>query len=450
MTAPVHNTIPMAETVAWLHGVRLADHPVVLDKARLVLLDTLACSVAGMAEPEVRALARGLAGGARGDVQWPAGEEANAAAAAFVAATAACWHEACEGLARAHGRPGLHAIPVAVSLGLAQGDSLGAVLEAIVHGYEIGGRAGEAMRIRKGLHVDGTWGLLASVAAAARMKRFDAAHTLAALSTAACQMPTSLYAPIAAGRTARNTYVSHAVSLAIQLVEAVAAGITAPDGVFEQAARNLGAGDAVAGWPWAPPGEYVILEGYLKPFAAVRHVHYAAACALARFRAHGGATERVTGVDLHTYAEALTYCGNRAAATPIQAQFSLTHGTAFALRHGSLGPEAYARGVFEDPEHRRLEALIAVRADGAIKGRGARLVVQTAAGSESYAVTSVPGDPDQPLTAADVRAKALAYMTPALGPAAAAALIEHILSAPADGPILPAMTAPSLRRAAQR
>ncbi|CAN0440759.1 unnamed protein product [Laminaria digitata] len=31
---------------------------------------------------------------------------------------AACWDEACEGLALAHGRPGLHAVPAAVALAL--------------------------------------------------------------------------------------------------------------------------------------------------------------------------------------------------------------------------------------------------------------------------------------------------------------------------------------------
>ncbi|MBL8629295.1 MAG: MmgE/PrpD family protein [Rhodospirillaceae bacterium] len=428
------NSLPFAETVAWLQGVDLADHAAVEDKARLLLLDTIACAVAGMVEPELKALGQGLQKTASGSVQWPAGPALVPASAAFLSAVSACWHEACEGLARAHGRPGLHAIPVAVSLGLANGATLRDVLEAIVYGYEIGGRAGEAMRIRGGLHVDGTWGVFAAVAAAARLQKCDAATTIQALAIAACQITTSLYAPITAGRTARNTYVGHAASWALHAVESAAAGITAPDTVFEQAAQALGEGAKATSWPWADAGEFLILQSYLKPFAAVRHVHYSAACALQRFAAKADATVDITAITLHTYPEALTYCGNRNARTAIQAQFSLTHGTVFALRNGSLGPEAYAPSVFQDPEHARLEKLISLVPDHSIANRGARLSVVTRSGTEEYAVSSVLGDPDLPLSQADVATKAKAYMSSVIDAAQAQGIIDYVLNGKLDAP----------------
>lgn len=431
---PERHSLPFAETVAWLQSLRLADCADVEQKARLLLLDTLACAVAGLAEPELAALGRGLQKTAPGNVQWPAGAALTPASAAFVASVAACWHEACEGLARAHGRPGLHAIPVAVSLALAGQATLRDVLEAIVWGYEIGGRAGEAMRIRAGLHVDGTWGVFAAVAAAARLQKHNAATTLQALTIAACQISTSLYAPIAAGRTARNTYVGHAGLWAIHAVEAAAAGITAPEAAFEQAAQALGHANAATSWPWADAGEFLILQSYLKPFAAVRHVHYAAACALQRFKAKAGATTDITAITLHTYPEALTYCGNRNAKTAIQAQFSLTHGTAFMLRYGSLGPEAYAASVFGDTEHARLEQLINVAADHSIAHRGARLSVVTRSGTEEYAAYSVLGDPDLPLSQQDVAAKAQAYMSRVIDPGLAQGIIDYVLTAKLDAP----------------
>jgi 2-methylcitrate dehydratase PrpD len=135
---------------------------------------------------------------------------------------------------------------------------------------------------------------------------------------------------------------------------------------------------------------------------------------------------------LRTYAEALTYCGNRHPQTPIQAQFSLSHGTAFALRTGTLGPEAYADDVFRHPEQQRLERMIELVADATMTGRGARLEIKTGAGVENYAVTSVPGDPDQPLSRKDVIAKAETYMTPSLGATAAKAIIAAVMDAPFD------------------
>lgn len=431
---PVRNAMPFAETVAWLQEFSITRDPDVEAKARLLLLDTVACAVAGMGEPELKALSRGLAVSSGGTAQWPGAQALTPASAAFLAATAACWHEACEGLARAHGRPGLHAIPVAVSLGLSLGASLGQVLDAVVYGYEIGGRAGEAMRIRPGLHVDGTWGILASAAAAARIRKFEASAIMQTLAMAACQIPVSLYAPISAGRTARNTYVGHAASIAIYLADAVAAGVSAPEDIFDQAGRGLGNGDMTTVWPWAEPGEYLILQGYLKPFAAVRHVHYAAACALQCFARYKGDTKTIKEIRLQTYPEALTYCANRAAATPIQAQFSLTHGVAFALRHGSLGPEAYAPQIFSDAEHKRLEAMITLHADPAISHRGARLIVVTDQSAESYAVDSVPGDPGQPLSAEDTIAKAKAYISSVLSADAAQSIVAQIMTAPLDAP----------------
>jgi 2-methylcitrate dehydratase PrpD len=432
--------IDIRGTLRWLAAADLRREADVMAKARLVLLDTIACVVAGLRESEPAALAQLRAITAPGSAAWPGGPAMAPAPAAFVGAVAACWHEACEGLARAHGRPGLHAVPVAYALGRARRAPLGEILEAIVWGYEIGGRAGEAMRIRAGLHVDGTWGLLAAVAAASRMMGLDPDRTHEALAMAACQIPASLYAPVAAGATARNTYAGHAALLAIPLAEAAAAGITAPDRAFDLAARAL-AGEALSGEPtlrpWAPPGEFLILAGYLKPFAAVRHVHYGAACAMARHAARGGETATIRGLTLRTYPEALIYCGNRAPTTPIQAQFSLTHGTAFALRTGGLGPEAYAAAAFADPERRRLEDLVVLEADAAMTGRGAQLTVSDANGEETYTVASVPGDPDQPLSPDAVRAKAMAYMAPSLGMAGAAEVADAILDGNLAQPLGP-------------
>ncbi len=45
--------------------------------------------------------------------------------AAYVAGLVACWDEACEGLPRAHGCPGLHAFGPVLALGLGRGASLG-------------------------------------------------------------------------------------------------------------------------------------------------------------------------------------------------------------------------------------------------------------------------------------------------------------------------------------
>lgn len=425
----------VGETLAWLGAFDLSRRPDVEGKARLLLLDTIACAAAGFAVPEIAGLIELLAREEPGAVRWPGMARAlSPSAAAYVGAMAACWHEACEGLARAHGRPGLHAIAPALCLALAEGAPLERLLDAIVWGYELAGRFGEAMRIRPGMHVDGCWGALGSAAAAARIRGGGAGEVRNAMALAACQIPTSLYLPVKEGSNARNTYAGHAAAMAIFYSATARCGGDAPAGAFREAARFIVGDAARAQWPWAPTGEFLILQAYLKPFAAVRHVHYPVQCAL-EWRQLGIDPQRITGVVIDTYQEALTYCGNRAPRAPIQAQFSLSYGTAYALSHGDLGPDAYTVQSLCDPSQQRLEAVIRLRADPNLTARGARLTV--CIGNESWTgcVHSVAGDPDRPFTRAEGIEKANRFLAPVTGTAQASAIIRAILDGDRAKPI---------------
>jgi 2-methylcitrate dehydratase PrpD len=272
----------LATTVRWLAGV--ASLPADVEaKARLLLLDTLGCLIAGLRHPEVRQLGRALQPAFPGDVAWSGSEIAlGPAGAAALGGAAACWDEACEGNASAHGRPGLPVVPALLALVRQRDTSLGDLLLALATGYEIGTRAGQAWRITPGLHVDGSWHSLGVAAAVARMiAGADAIQP--AIETAACQIPASLYLPVTVGSVVRNTYVSHAALLGILAAAAAEAGLDAPPGALEEGrCRVLGATQAAQ---VTPPGEWTIRDGYLKPFAAVRHTHYGVEAAL-RLRRH--------------------------------------------------------------------------------------------------------------------------------------------------------------------
>ena len=423
-------TFRVGSLLEWLDGVQLSETPQVEEKARLLLVDTLACAVSGLGKPEPAALAAELARIAPGPVPLPGTKQSLAASeAAFVLALAACWDEACEGLARAHGRPGLHAVASAAALGSALKSTLGEVLRAIVVGYEIGGRFGEALRIRRGMHVDGGWGSLAGTAAACRLLNADIGTTQQALAIAACQMPCSLYLPVAEGCTARNTYAAHAAAMGIIYAKSAIAGISAPPGAFDAAgALNFDAEQTDASSMGAT-GDFYIIEGYLKPYAAVRHVHYGVACAELWRRDNPGADPgEIDAIELQTYQEAVTYCGNRSPRTPIQAQFSLTYGLAYALRTGKLTPDAYLPEALEDAEQLELERKITVTVNPDIPDRGAVLRVRAGKHSHSYRVASVTGDIDRPMSTGQVVAKAREYMTPVIGAEKSRQIIDAILN----------------------
>lgn len=417
------------EILRWLFA-RETPGPVAA-KARLLMLDTAGCMVAGGAAPPVAALARGLAALEGAGVRLPGMDfPLSPLSAAAVGAIAACWDEACEGHSAAHGRPGVPMIAAALALGSVRGATLGALVDAIATGYEVGTRMGAALRIRPGMHVDPGWPALGVAAGIARLLGADASQARAAMEIAAAQLPFGLYLPIAQGADARNTYLGHAAWLGSYAALAACAGMTAPrEALAEYAALALSL-DAPR---WMPPGDDCILGAYVKPFAAVRHVHYGAQAAL-DLRPTIADTRAIERIALSVYGEAITYCGNRDPQTPIQAQFSLSFGVAAALRLGGLGPEAYRAPHFADPELRRLERLVTIERDDArtVAGtRGATLVVEAGGRRFERSVDSVKGDPEFPMTAAETRAKFMRYAA-ALGARRAAGLADALLEAPAD------------------
>ena len=306
-----------------------------------------------------------------------------------------------------------------------------ALLRRVLAG--LGDDMARALRIKPGMHVDGNWPAFGCAVAASRALGLTDKQAASAVSFAACQVPMSLYLPVRQGSTARNAYLGHAAVLGIQGALAAQAGIDAPtlESVSEYA--RVGLGKEVG--PWVGPGRFEILEAYLKPFAAVRHVHYGAAAALALRERIG--TARIEQIRLSVYEEATVYCANRAPATAIQAQFSLTFGLAAALRFGSIDHETYRPAQFNDPELRRLESLVEVAVDPdltARQTRGATLRVLVNGQWLEATVATILGDAALPLTDAQVIEKFISYAQGTVGVDAAHRIANDLLYGDLDVP----------------
>ena len=377
--------------------------------ARLILLDTIGCMLAARTAPEVRAFEQNASSIESGPFTFPGGRRLSLAAATQVGAMAATWDEACEGHAYAHGRPGVATVAALLPLAVTGERGLDALTNALALGYEVGARAGGWLRIRPGMHVDGNWPGLGVAAAVARLMGQDAGGIARAIDIAACQLPLSLYLPVSAGKTARNTYLAHSALLGLMAAQAAQAGIDAPDQALQVYADAY---SAATPDPLPAAQEELILDAYIKPHAAVRHVHYGAEMARSAREELQGDTSAITRIVLTTYREATVYCGNRAPATPIQAQFSLAFGIAAMLRFGVLDAGVYRGERFIDPELRRLEALVEVGIDPAFEAsgkRGGSLLVSAGYRDIERDVRSIPGDPSMPLSAEEVAAKFMRY-----------------------------------------
>ncbi|MBS0452251.1 MAG: MmgE/PrpD family protein [Proteobacteria bacterium] len=406
-------------------------------QARRLLVDTVGCALAGRHADEVRGLEAALAACEPGEFRLPQGPSMGVQAAAQVLAMAATWDEACEGQALAHGRPGVPLVAALLPLALRRGSTLGEFVDAFVLGYEVGARCGAWLRIRPGMHVDANWPALGVAAGVARLLGLAPAGIDQAIDIAACQLATSLYLPVREGRTARNTYLGHSASLGLQAAFASAAGIDAPAGALAHYAQQHAAptGQAL-------PGAQVALLGdaYIKPFAAVRHVHYGATAArLLRAQLGGNDTTQIRRIVLKVYEEAIVYCGNRAPRTPIQAQFSLSFGIAAMLRFGDVDPSVYAAPRFDDAELRRLESLVELETDAGLterKLRGATLSITLGDRVVAETVGTIAGDAANPLDRDALVAKFMHYASGMATHGVAAPDAAHycngVLDAPAD------------------
>ena len=403
-------TCALANTTSWLASIDELP-PEVNAKARLLLLDTVGCLIAGLSHHEVAQFGTALRVAFPGEMSWLTSDVAlGPAGLAALGSTAVCWDEACDGHSGAHGRPALPVIPALLSLGAANKADLGDVVLALVTGYEIAARAGELWRIPSGWHVDGSWHSLGVAAAVARLTRGTDAM-LPAIQAAACQIPASLYWPITHGSVVRNTYPAHAALLGMMASAAATAGFEMPEGTFAEARRRvLRAADAGHA---TPPGHWMILDGYIKPFAGVRHSHYGVAVALRLREQHAIAPGEIESIRIAVYAEAAQYCNNRAPRTAIQAQFSMSFAIAAALVLGDLGPPAYQR--IDDPVIQALEQRVVVEVDPQRTRRGARVTLTVAGRDLTESVDDIAGDPSLPMTQDQVIAKFHRYVDPIIG-----------------------------------
>jgi 2-methylcitrate dehydratase PrpD len=416
------STATLSHAATWL--AQLNALPVEVEaKARLLLLDTFGCLLAGLRHPKVRQFGKVLQLAFPGDTAWPASDiKLGAAGIAALGAAAACWDEACEGNSSAHGRPGLPVVPSLLALSATQDISLGDLLVALVTGYEIGARAGELWRIPPGWHVDGSWHSLSVAAAVARLTS-GPRGIQPAMEAAACQIPASLYLPIATGSVLRNTYPAHAVLLGMLSAAAATAGFEMPHDAFEEGRRRVLRATSPASA--TPSGQWTILAGYLKPFAGVRHTHYGVEAALHLRKHREFSLERIKVIRLQTYEEAVQYCGNRAPWTAIQAQFSLSYAIAAALVLGDLGPNAY--DDIDDPIIKRLEQSVVVEVEQGRLRRGAGLTIDIGGKSLTERVEVVAGDPAMPMTKDQVVGKFRRYVEPMLGKEDVGSLVRFFL-----------------------
>jgi 2-methylcitrate dehydratase PrpD len=336
--------------------------------------------------------------------------------------------------------PGAPTIAAVLALCEHVGGSGPDLLRAVTVGYEVGNRIAAAVNPAhyRFWHTTGTVGVLGAAGAAAELLRLDAEKFTHALATATT-MAAGLQQAFRSDAMSKPLHSGHAAEAGLLAAMLAARGFTGAPDVLEGKA-GFGAAMAQApDWGRATAGlgtdEPTVNQVTVKNHSCCGHT-FAALDAAVQLR-DGVDVENVDRVDVATYGTAIEVAGNPDPRSEFEAKFSIAFTVASALIDGPVRLRAFTPDRLHDPVVRALAAKVRLHVDptmdAAFPGRrAARVTVVSSIGGQVRAVerSTRKGDPDDPLTDAELAAKFAEYATPTLGPDATAALAGALWQLP--------------------
>lgn len=332
------------------------------------------------------------------------------------------------------GTPTISAALAAAELAGADGDRL---LAGVVAGYEVSNRIAMAVNPRHYdyWHTTATVGCFGAAAAASVILDLDAGQTAHALGTAAT-MAAGLQQAFRADAMSKPLHSGRAAEAGVLAARLAKAGVTGALDALE-GARGFGAAMSGPDIDWTAAtatlgDDWTITRVTFKNHAACGHVHAAVDAVAAIAAEHGIAVDDIARIEAASYAKSLEICGNADPVTAFEAKFSLPYCVAAVLVRGSVRRAAFEDDALADPAIRTLAAKVVHTIDPGCesafpRARSARAAIVTTDGRrfEHFAPTR-KGDPDNPLTDAELDAKFHELTDPILGEDAAAGLLARL------------------------
>ena len=423
---------------AWAEDYRKAPvAPEVLHHAKRAVIDWYAALLPGAIIAPAISLEKALSEELdRGNARLALGRQATVRAAALINGTAAHTVEVDDIFRDGIYHPGAPTIPAALALAQANGASGEQFLRAVIVGYEISTRIGVTMGRAhyKYWHNTGTIGVFGACAASAELlgldrKRF--ANALATVTTFAAGLQQSfrmdsMSKPLHAGRAAEA-----GVTAALAAREGVTGSLDVIDGA-------AGFGVAMADGPdwekcFASLGKTFNICGMtFKNHTCCGHTFAAIDGALALQQRMKIAAREIERIRVGSYRAAKEVSGYESPQTPAEARFSLKYVVATALTHGSVRLAAFEPDRMNDAATRALMERIDVAIDPELdaafpKQRAARVAIDARDGrKEVHLQPTRIGDPDAPLSDAQLDAKYLELAVPVIGEGGAKALLRRL------------------------
>ena len=399
-----------AELVAFVHDLDPDALPAAtLQHAARCVLDLIGVAIAGAQTPMAAISVRFA------HEQFAPGNTTVIGSVKPMSATGATWVNGAyasaldmdDGHRMAMGHPGASVIPAALAIAEQTGARGKEFLAALVAGYEVAVRA-SAARVpwyKDKMYSTGIWGVFGATAAAGKLLGFDETTLQSALGTAGSY---GSFPP--GGLQANHAMVKEAI--AWSGMTGVSAALLARDsfvgpadfldysGRWDTSALVAGLGD---------PSQYAILATYFKPYAVCRWAHAAVDGVLELKHRHDLRIEDIESIQVETFWE-VTRLANCEPSNTIAAQFSIQFALAVALLHDRIGPAEVSDAHIRDPAILGLARKVQVSVDDAIDREFpaktvARMTIRTRRGDYSTTVEYPRGNPENPLSDAELESK---------------------------------------------
>lgn len=410
------------DLAAFAAQLRFEDIPrEVVEHMQYCVLDSIGCCLFGVTLPwtrHVQALVQ-AEGGAPAASIFGGGGKTSVSQAVLVNGTAGHAFELDDIHKESIIHPGSLATPVALAFAEAAGGARGReVLTALVAGYEVGARVGNAATMSlflRGFHPQGTSGVFVAAATAGRMLKLDPAQMQHALGIAGSQAGGLMAAQEGAmvkrlhsGRAGQSGVYS--ALLARRGFTGISDVLEAPYGGFLSSlsdkpnAQRLTAG---LGTVWE-----TLNVGY-KPHASVTSIHTALDALADIMREHKLDADAIAGVDAGLSHMTHVHCAWKYAAQGVTAaQMNLYYGLAVIALDGMAFVEQYREERLRDPRILDFIGRINARVDPQIEAMGAafrhaaKVSVTTKAGQTfTREILHRRGSPENPLKPGDVEYK---------------------------------------------
>lgn len=427
----------------FLAAVAWADLPPgVVEDARRSVLDWLGSALAGSLEAPARMAQKVVAGlGASGEATVFGAARASAAGAALANGVASHILELDDVHKWSTLHPAAPILPAALAVAEREHSSGRQFLLAVTLGYEAALRVGEAVNPShyRFWHPTGTAATFGAAAAAGSLLKLSAAEMLDALGSAGTQAA-GLWEFNADGAMSKHLHPGKAALNGVLSADLARLGFTGASrilegerGFFRATTDSFDASRITDGLG----DRWKISENCYKMHSCCGHTHTAIDVAL-ELRGHGA----IADVHIETYGPGFAIVKEMNPRTPYQAKFSIAYCVAAALAEGRVSLDQFSpdrfgsEGVYDDAIADVLQRTrVTVAEDLTAKYPAAwpaRVGVTLADGTVLQGAADFPrGNPENPVSTAELENKFLALVGPRLGePTAQRALdavraIEH-------------------------